>query len=310
VPSAGVKFYLNGGGLFTIQGRWWDEKVEALFRELDVGIYNPWKESKEGQLRAALPREELRRRIFESDRNGVDVSQGVVMLGEGAAGEVSSGTAWETGYACARSKVVLCLRTDLRGDLNPILKQCLFNGMVSRDLEELRSQVVRAVNEIHRLKMNRTYYRRQVGRKEIKKLFLSVPYFTSAETDYAKALNRKLSKLGYDVMFTPGTGLHGRLPRGRSNVWADRLVMKTHCLDECDAVVALLDGFDSCTDTAWDCGYGYSKYKPVFGIRTDLRSLGDLGGEINLMIEQSLVDTKVCHSMDELSRLLDTANKI
>ena len=126
--SGEAKFYLNGGGLFTVQGRWWDEKVESLFGELGASVYNPWRESKEGELRSLVPHEELRRRIFLSDRNGVDVSQGVVMLGEGGAGEVSSGTAWEVGYAFARTKVVLCIRTDFRGVLNPILIRCLLGG--------------------------------------------------------------------------------------------------------------------------------------------------------------------------------------
>jgi nucleoside 2-deoxyribosyltransferase len=303
--SKEVRFYLNGGGLFTVQGRWWDEKIESLFAEVGARIYNPWRESKEGTLRPTLSGAELREHIFESDRRGVDVSQGIIMLGEGAAGEVSSGTAWETGYGYARDKLVLCMRTDLRGGLNPLLKQCLFDGKVCKEQDELRLHTARAVEKIRRSGVTQTSYDPPPRHSRIRKVLLSAPYFTEAEEKYARELVNDLSKLGLDILFPPGeANVSKRFSSGRGDVWSDLFERKIRCLGECDAVVALLEGADCGSETSWDCGYGYSKYKPVFGMRTDLRSLGDLGGQVNLMMEQSIVGPKLCSSLAELKRLI------
>jgi nucleoside 2-deoxyribosyltransferase len=301
--QAKARFYLNGGGLFTVQGRWWDAQVESLFSELGADIYNPWTESKEAQMRANAPAAEVRKAVFASDRRGVDVSQGVIMLAEGAAGEVSSGTAWETGYAYARGKLILCMRTDLRGPLNPLLKECLSDGETCGNLDDLRGQASRAVERIVQTKAAPTSYDPPPRMKRIGKVFLSAPYFTSAEETFADELERDLSKLGFEVMFPPGTKVsRDDLSAGGDGVWSTLFREKVRCLNECDAVVALLEGADCISETGWDCGYGYSKYKPVFGMRTDFRTLGDIGSRVNLMIEQSLVDSRLYRSAGEIGQ--------
>ena len=300
---ARVKFYLNGGGLFTVQGRWWDDQVESLFNELGADIYNPWRESKEKQMRADVPAEELRKEVFTLDRDGVDISLGVIMLGEGAAGEVSSGTAWETAYAYARGKPILCMRTDLRGALNPLLKECLLEGQVCGDLDALRGQAARTIEILTQSRAAPTSYDPPARPRSIGKVFLSAPYYTAAEEAYARELEMGLSGLGLDVMFPPGAkGVRAVLSSGRQGVWSDLFREKVRCLDGCDAVVALLDGADCSTEIGWDCGYGHSKYKPVFGVRTDFRTLGDIGGRVNLMIEQSLVGSRLCGSAGEMGQ--------
>ena len=304
---AKVKFYLNGGGLFTVQGRWWDEQVESIFAELGAEIYNPWRESKEAQLRANVPAGEIRKAVFTSDRLGVDVSQGVVMLAEGAGGEVSSGTAWETGYASARNKLVLCMRTDLRGPLNHLMQECLFERRVCGSLDELRRHAAHGIETLVQKRVAPTSYNPPSQTTSIEKVFLSAPYSTTAEESFTKELEQNLAGLGFEVMFPPGAkGVREGLSSGRDGVWSALYEEKVRCLDECDAMVALLEGVDSNTETGWDCGYAYSKYKPVFGMRTDLRTLGDLGGRVNLMLEQSLVGTKLCSSTAEIGQMLKT----
>ncbi|MDG6989385.1 MAG: nucleoside 2-deoxyribosyltransferase [Nitrososphaerota archaeon] len=303
MPSK-VRFYLNGGGLFTVQGRWWDEQVESLLSEAGAGVYNPGHES-EGALRANPPGGDLRKAVFISDREGVDISQGVVMLGEGAAGEVSSGTAWETGYAYARDKLVLCLRTDIRGSLNPLLKECLFESTTCGDFGALRNQVARAIAKIDESGVTKTYYAPPTLRRSIHKVHLTAPYFTATEWKSTKELKRNLSALGLDVKFPPGAkGVRENLTSGREDVWPALFREKVRSLNECDALVALLEGSDCNSELAWDCGYAYSKYKPVFGLRTDTRTLGDLGSRVNLMIEQSLVGSKLCGSASELGQTI------
>ena len=301
---AKAKFYLNGGGLFTVQGRWWDEQVESLFKELGASVYYPWVESKESELRAKFPHVESRRRIFLSDRDGVDVSQGVIMLGEGAAGEVSSGTAWEIGYAYARRKVILCIRTDFRGSLNPILTENLSYGDVCGDLEDLRNQARRAIARIQKSGVVETSYAPPARRRRIRKVYLSAPYFSAAEEAYTNDIKRRLSRLGFDVVYPQGEGKKRDFASADRSTWRSEFKKRVDGLEETDAVVALLEGADCGTETSWDCGFAYSKYKPVFGLRTDFRSCGDLAGPVNLMLEQSLVGAKLCRSTSEIGQTL------
>lgn len=304
---AKVKFYLNGGGLFTVQGRWWDDQVESLISDLGAEVYNPWRESKEKQLRTHVPAEELRKEIFTMDRNGVDISQGVIMLGEGAAGEVSSGTAWETGYAYARNKPIICMRTDLRGELNLMMKECLLEGRICGDLGALREHAAGAIERLMQARAAPTSYDPPARLRSIDRVFLSAPYYTAAEDAFARELERDLSGLGFEVMFPPGAkDVREGLASGRQGVSPALFKEKVRCLDECDAVVALLEGPDCNSETGWDCGYGYSKYKPVFGMRTDFRTLGDIGGQVNLMIEQSLVDSRLYRSASEIGQRVKT----
>ena len=300
---ARVKFYLNGGGLFTVQGRWWDGQVESLLGALGAEVYNPWRESKEKQLRADIPAEELRKEVFTLDRNGVDISQGVIMLGEGAAGEVSSGTAWETGYAYARNKPILCMRTDLRGTLNRLVKECLVDGRVCGDLDTLREHAARVIRRLTQSRAAPTSYNPPVRPRKIGRVFLSAPYYTTAEDAFARELERALSALGFDVMFPQGAkAVREGLSSGRQDAWSALFREKVQCLDECDAVIALVEGADCSSEIGWDCGYVYSKYKPVIGMRTDFRALGDIVGRVNLMIEQSLVESKLCGSASEIEQ--------
>jgi nucleoside 2-deoxyribosyltransferase len=64
-------------------------------------------------------------------------------------------------------------------------------------------------------------------------------------------------------------------------------------IDNSDLMIAILDGTDVDSGTAWEIGYGYniySKFIPletIIGIRTDFRQRGDDFG-LNCMISKSL----------------------
>ena len=53
-----------------------------------------------------------------------------------------------------------------------------------------------------------------------------------------------------------------------------------------DIIVAVVDGADVDSGTAWEIGYAYALGKPILGLRTDFRTLG-IEGTVNLMIERS-----------------------
>jgi nucleoside 2-deoxyribosyltransferase len=57
-------------------------------------------------------------------------------------------------------------------------------------------------------------------------------------------------------------------------------------LDECDAVLAILDGVDVDSGTAAEIGYAFAKGKPILGYRGDFRlSVDNEGATVNLQVE-------------------------
>jgi nucleoside 2-deoxyribosyltransferase len=65
-------------------------------------------------------------------------------------------------------------------------------------------------------------------------------------------------------------------------------IFRTHleALEHTDIVVAVIDGPDADSGTAWEMGYAYARGIPVIAIRTDFRMAGR-HERVNLMLEQS-----------------------
>ena len=72
-------------------------------------------------------------------------------------------------------------------------------------------------------------------------------------------------------------------------------------LKKSDIVVAVLEGTDIDSGTAWEIGYAYAKGKPVIGLRTDFR-IQTPGERVNLMIQESL--TEYADSVEVLKDIL------
>lgn len=56
-------------------------------------------------------------------------------------------------------------------------------------------------------------------------------------------------------------------------------------IDSADAVLAIIDGVEVDSGTAWEMGYAYAKGKPVVGVRTDFRPGAEHG--VNIMLSRS-----------------------
>lgn len=100
-------------------------------------------------------------------------------------------------------------------------------------------------------------------------------------------LKQRLERMGFEVMWpweltdqTVNSPLLGQ-KIFQANVKA---------LDSADFIVAILDGSDVDSGTAWELGYAHSRGKRIFGIRTDFRLSGDdPESMVNIMVSQSLV---------------------
>lgn len=116
------------------------------------------------------------------------------------------------------------------------------------------------------------------------KIYLAGPLFTQAERRWNRELAAVLVKLK--------PNLHIILPQdmeieflGNEPDFTTIFRRNVESIEISEAVVAILDGSDSDSGTAWECGYAYAKGKPVIGVRTDFRISEN--GNLNAMLSQS-----------------------
>lgn len=140
-------------------------------------------------------------------------------------------------------------------------------------------------------------------REDSMKIYQAGPLFTEAEQNWHRGLKAKLEAAGHDVVW-PYELFNQEEIKG----WgpdAPRWIMEidSRALEDCEAVVALLDGPQVDDGTAWEIGFAHAKGIPVYGIRTDFRQAGDTPHAMaNAMIEGSCV--AVVRSVEELLLLL------
>ena len=127
------------------------------------------------------------------------------------------------------------------------------------------------------------------------KIYLAAPLFSQVQRQYNRALARKLEQalprcevvLPQDFRTGPAQASYN-----------DRREMETlyqRCVEEVDAadiVLALLDGADADSGTAFEVGYARGRGKPVLGVRTDFRQLQIKG--LNIMLAEGCSDI-LCH---------------
>jgi nucleoside 2-deoxyribosyltransferase len=118
-------------------------------------------------------------------------------------------------------------------------------------------------------------------------IYLAGPVFTLAERLFNEELAGKLERLC--------PSLHVFLPQRCDKDFQDSsdrsrkiFACLMGALDNCDAVVAILDGADTDSGTSFETGYARGRGKRVIGVRTDFRSSKDHG--LNLMLSNGCSD--------------------
>lgn len=118
-----------------------------------------------------------------------------------------------------------------------------------------------------------------------KTIYLAGPLFTQAERMWNLRLAGIIKSKGKDIeIFLPQEKEKQAIVDGNPDF---RKIFRI-CLDGIDTsdiLVAILDGSDSDSGTCFECGYAYSKGKPVIGVRTDIRGGHDNG--LNAMLNHS-----------------------
>lgn len=118
------------------------------------------------------------------------------------------------------------------------------------------------------------------------RVYLAGPLFTEAETDFNLKLCRFLEENFFDVYLPQEVGdtSHTRRKEEHARIFEMHLA----ALEECDFIVAVVDGADADSGTSWEMGYGFGKGKTVISLRTDFRKVG-CHELVNLMLEESSV---------------------
>lgn len=133
-----------------------------------------------------------------------------------------------------------------------------------------------------------------------KTIFVAGPLFSEGEIWFDKQIVAIVEKLGFKALWSwrdeqeliKKDELSGK-------DWTYKIYkLNRELIDKSDIVVAVLDGADVDSGTAWEIGYATAKGKKVIGIKTD----GRLHGKdqvVNLMIQESV---KIVNSLEELEK--------
>ena len=130
------------------------------------------------------------------------------------------------------------------------------------------------------------------------KIYLAAPLFSEAEREFNAKIAGILREKKYAVHLPQEVGDDSST---RDEAETGRIFeYNLKALDECDIVVAVVDGADADSGTAWEIGYAYAVKKRIILLRTDFRRVGR-SEAVNLMLEES---GEVIGSVGELVRVL------
>ena len=140
------------------------------------------------------------------------------------------------------------------------------------------------------------------------KVFIAAPLFSQAEREFNLKLDRHLQKHGFKT-FLPqrdAGSLQELMRKEGKRAYRTIYERDLEGLERSDVVVAVLDGPDIDSGTAYEVGYARAMGKPVIGFKTDLRIFAK-GEELNNMVAQGLC--ALAKNFDELLAELRKLNK-
>lgn len=126
-------------------------------------------------------------------------------------------------------------------------------------------------------------------------IYLAAPLFSDAERVYNAELAATLRAEGYSV-FLPQDSEANIAAHAGERTPAEIFRGDLAALRAADIVVAVIDGADADSGTAWEMGYAYAAGKPVVALRTDFRWVAP-GERVNLVLEES---SRVATTIPEL----------
>jgi nucleoside 2-deoxyribosyltransferase/predicted secreted protein len=121
------------------------------------------------------------------------------------------------------------------------------------------------------------------------RIYLAAPLFSEAEREYNWVIAGMLKENFFDIYLPQDSGdaIAERCEQEHLRIFEQN----KKALQDADLVVAIIDGADADSGTAWEMGYATALGKPVIALRTDFRIAGH-EELVNLMLEQSSLVVK------------------
>ena len=116
------------------------------------------------------------------------------------------------------------------------------------------------------------------------RVYLAAPLFSESERVYNLSVARQLRNNFFDVYLPQEAGDDSdtRNKEEQVRIFSEN----SRALKNADIIVAIIDGADADSGTAWEMGYAYAHGKQVIALRTDFRRSGRYE-KVNLMLEES-----------------------
>ncbi len=116
------------------------------------------------------------------------------------------------------------------------------------------------------------------------RIYLAAPLFSESERTYNTAIADLLKSHYYEVYLPQDAGDNQAVRDKKEHAQIYR--RNKRAIKEADIVVAIIDGADADSGTAWEMGYAAGLRKTVIALRTDFRMAGS-HERVNLMIENA-----------------------
>ena len=126
------------------------------------------------------------------------------------------------------------------------------------------------------------------------RIYLAAPLFSESERTYNSSIALSLREQ-FLLVHLPqelGDSYAGRDEDAHTRIFEENL----RALHEADIVVAIIDGADADSGTAWEMGYARALGKKIIALRTDFRQVGS-HEHVNLMLEQSSTVVTSCEHL-------------
>jgi nucleoside 2-deoxyribosyltransferase len=126
------------------------------------------------------------------------------------------------------------------------------------------------------------------------RIYLAAPLFSESERAYNLSVARELRNNFFEVYLPQESGDDSdtRNQDEQNRIFSVNL----RSLENADKIVAIIDGADADSGTAWEMGYAFAHGKQVIAIRTDFRRSGRYE-KVNFMLEESAI---VVSNMEDL----------
>ncbi len=129
------------------------------------------------------------------------------------------------------------------------------------------------------------------------RIYLAAPLFSEAERLFNRKLAAVLARHNLMVYLPQDAG--DNTPGRDTGKHQEIFLANITALQKSHLVIAVVDGADADSGTAWEMGYAFANKIPVVALRTDFRMVGD-HEHVNLMLEQSAAVVQSCKDLVEV----------